>query len=289
MEDWQQLALDLLERPVVQAGLVVLASLVLAKLVDLLFTRVLLRFTLRPETELDEKIGRLLHQPIFITTVLVGLHFGVRELELEASSHDLSVKLIKTMAVVLWAVIGLRLASTLISGLARLADRVKWLEARTVPLFDNVAKILLVGGAIYALLVVWGLDVRPWLASAGVIGIAVGFAAKDTLANLFGGLFIIVDAPYKIGDYVNLDNGERGQVTSIGLRSTRLLTRDDVELVKPDPSHLHQALDSLAVPAPQAIMVQAACSETSSDSSRGDSPTDKSAWAWSFCFEYLSR
>jgi small-conductance mechanosensitive channel len=101
-------------------------------------------------------------------------------------------------------------------------------------LFDNLAKVVLFGAAIYALLVVWKLDVKPWLASAGIIGIAVGFAAKDSLANLFGGLFIIVDAPYKIGDFVNLDSGERGQVTKIGLRSTRLLTRDDIEITLPN-------------------------------------------------------
>ena len=74
-----------------------------------------------------------------------------------------------------------------------------------------------------------------WLASAGVVGIAVGFAAKDTLANLFSGVFILADAPYKIGDYIVLDaTGMRGKVTQIGLRSTRLITRDDVEVTIPN-------------------------------------------------------
>ena len=73
-----------------------------------------------------------------------------------------------------------------------------------------------------------------WLASAGIVGIAVGFAAKDTLANLFSGVFILADAPYKIGDYVVLDSGERGEVTHIGIRSTRILTRDDVEVTIPN-------------------------------------------------------
>ena len=90
----------------------------------------------------------------------------------------------------------------------------------------------------YCFLVVWNLDLSPWLASAGIAGIAVGFAAKDSLANLFGGLFVIMDSPYKIGDYINLDTGERGRVVKIGLRSTRLLTRDDVEITLP---HAHIA------------------------------------------------
>jgi small-conductance mechanosensitive channel len=84
------------------------------------------------------------------------------------------------------------------------------------------------------LMVTWSLNISAWLASAGIVGIAVGFAAKDTLANLFGGLFVIVDAPYKIGDFINLDSGERGRVVKIGLRSTRLLTRDDVEITLPN-------------------------------------------------------
>ena len=73
-----------------------------------------------------------------------------------------------------------------------------------------------------------------WLASAGIVGIAIGFAAKDTLANLFAGVFILADSPYKIGDYVVLDSGERGMVTHIGIRSTRLLTRGDVEITIPN-------------------------------------------------------
>jgi len=72
------------------------------------------------------------------------------------------------------------------------------------------------------------------LASAGIVGIAVGFAAKDSLANLFAGFFIVTDAPYKVGDYIVFDTGERGRVTQIGLRSTRLLTRDDVEITIPN-------------------------------------------------------
>jgi len=144
------------------------------------------------------------------------------------------IAVIKTFAILLWAVAGLRIVSTLLSGLSTLATRVSWIETRTVPLFDNVAKILVVGGAVYCLLLVWDLDVAPWLASAGIVGIALGFAAKDTLANLFGGLFVIIDAPYQIGDFITLDTGERGRVVKIGLRSTRLLTRDDVEITLPN-------------------------------------------------------
>jgi len=76
--------------------------------------------------------------------------------------------------------------------------------------------------------------VTAWLASAGIAGIAIGFAAKDTLANFFSGIFIMVDSPYNIGDYIVLDSGERGRVSMIGLRSTRILTNDDIEITLPN-------------------------------------------------------
>lgn len=72
------------------------------------------------------------------------------------------------------------------------------------------------------------------MTSAGIVGIAVGFAARDTLANLFSGVFIIADAPYKVGDFIVLDQGLRGVVSEIGIRSTRLLTRDDIEVTVPN-------------------------------------------------------
>ena len=118
--------------------------------------------------------------------------------------------------------------------LGRVRDRFEIVEERTIPLFDLALTIIIIAAAAYALLMVWDINPTAWLASAGVVGIAVGFAARDTLANLFAGFFIIADAPYKLGDYIVLDGGERGEVTKVGIRSTRLLTRDDVEITVPN-------------------------------------------------------
>mgnify|MGYP002332389765 FL=1 len=86
----------------------------------------------------------------------------------------------------------------------------------------------------YAVFLVWNIDLTAWIASAGILGLAISFAAKDTLANIVSGVFIMADAPYKLGDFIVLDSGERGVVRSIGIRSTRLLTRDDVEITVPN-------------------------------------------------------
>ncbi len=234
MDELIKIFQDAIAIPAVRAVAVLLVSVVAAKLIELLLCRVLLRLTVHTETDLDDRLIKLMHKPIFFSALLIGMYIAVRMLDLNLTAQSTTTAAIVTIAIVIWTITGLKISATLLKGLSGLADRVTWLEARTLPLFDNLAKVVLFGAAVYALLIVWQLDVKPWLASAGIVGIAIGFAAKDSLANLFGGLFIIVDAPYKIGDFVNLDSGERGQVTKIGLRSTRLLTRDDIEITLPN-------------------------------------------------------
>jgi small-conductance mechanosensitive channel len=121
-----------------------------------------------------------------------------------------------------------------LGSLSRLRNRYQFVQDRTLPLLNMVTNLVLIAAGSYILLAIWKIDATAWLASAGVIGIAVGFAAKDSLANLFSGVFIVVDTPYKVGDYINLDSGERGMVTHVGMRSTRLLTRDDIEVTIPN-------------------------------------------------------
>jgi small-conductance mechanosensitive channel len=107
-------------------------------------------------------------------------------------------------------------------------------DSGMLSLLHNVMKVVLFALAGYFFFLAWSIDVTAWLASAGIVGLALSFAAKDTLSNLFAGVSIVMDAPYKTGDFIILNSGERGVVTDIGLRSTRILTRDDVEITIPN-------------------------------------------------------
>jgi len=233
-QEWIETAREFLSEPMVTAALIVVGSALTARIVDSVLIRALLRLAERSDTDLDERLIGVLHRPIYIGTVLLGLWGAVMVLDLGVGLTGFLVSTIQTVAILIWTVAGLRVCHGVLDALSRLSERVTWLETRTMPLFDNLARLVLVGGAIYFLLHAWDLNLGAWLASAGVLALAIGFAAKDTLANLFGGLFVIMDAPYKIGDFINLDAGERGRVTKIGLRSTRLLTRDDIEIILPN-------------------------------------------------------
>ena len=94
------------------------------------------------------------------------------------------------------------------------------------PLFGQTLRILIVLlGGIIIIQNVTGLEIGPVLASLGLGGLAVALAAKDTIANFFGTLTIIVDRPFQIGEQIVLDKYS-GAVESIGFRSTRIRTAD---------------------------------------------------------------
>ncbi|MCH8962441.1 MAG: mechanosensitive ion channel, partial [Bacteroidetes bacterium] len=90
-----------------------------------------------------------------------------------------------------------------------------------------MGRLIIWGLTIYIVLAdIFKLDQRGILAAATALGVAIGFAAQDILKNIFGGILIIFDQPFQVGDKINV-GGTYGEVVSIGLRSTRIVTPDD--------------------------------------------------------------
>lgn len=231
-ETWSQR----LNNPWLVAGLTIAAAFFAAHLAAWVLRVWLSRLASRTSTSLDDEILRRLRQPVIATIFLYGLDLAARRLMLEYelgfAAHITSI--LRTLVMLNWIGFGLGSIGLLLRMLSGNARTQSFVQPRVVPLYENFGKLLLVALAGYTLSLIWGIDATAWLTSAGIFGLALGFAAKDTLGNLFSGIFILADTPYKIGDYINLDSGERGKVTQIGLRSTRLLTRDDIEIVIPN-------------------------------------------------------
>ncbi|MDZ7668614.1 MAG: mechanosensitive ion channel [Gammaproteobacteria bacterium] len=190
-----------------------------------------LKIASRNRNGLDEQLLRIGAGVAALLLAYIAIALAVTTLGLSEFAEMVTLRVLASMLVLQLMRVAMRAGQVGLAILGRIRDRFAIVEERTLPLFDLMLTIIIVAAASYALLQVWNIDPTAWLASAGIIGIAVGFAARDTLANLFAGFFIIADAPYKLGDYVVLDTGERGQITKVGIRSTRLLTRDDVEIV----------------------------------------------------------
>ena len=233
-EYWQSVIDFLQPYPYLQALLIIVLFLMLAVVVDRVISGVVSRVVSRTQTRLDDRLVAILHRPIFTTVALLGLLLATYQLEVSYLVMLATIGIIKTLLVLIWLIFGLRLSSLMLSAMRRQEDRFEFVQQTTEPLLRNAVAVLLFVTAIYIIMVAWDINVTGWVASAGILGLALSFAAQDTLANLFAGMAILADRPYKIGDYIILDSGERGKVTHIGLRSTRLLTRDDVEVSIPN-------------------------------------------------------
>ena len=233
MDSVNELLQKMPSNPLLSAGLIIVASVVVMYVVDFVVSRFCRVCARRTKTTMDDAFIDLVHRPVRVSVVLLGLWLAMRRFNLPPRTEMITGASLKTIAVLMWALFSVRFISMVLEHTSRV-QKTNIIHSQTRPLFDNLAKILIVIGSLYFVFLFWHINVSAWLASAGIIGIAVGFAAKDTLANLFSGIFILADAPYKLGDYINLDTGERGEVRHIGLRSTRLLTRDDVEITIPN-------------------------------------------------------
>jgi len=222
------------EHPFIKAILILAVAFGFAKSLAFFMAKIIGKAVKRSSNRMDDAIVTLLRLPLFWTVILVGILAATVVLNPPAAALGAVQSLVATTVIIIWSMFVLRLLRILLRGMSARANLHALIRPQTLPLFDNIALVLVISLALYLVFQSWNIDMTAWLASAGIVGIAVGFAAKDTLANLFSGVFILADGPYKIGDYVVLENGMRGKVTNIGIRSTRLLTRDDVEVTIPN-------------------------------------------------------
>ena len=235
LQDWLNPYLALLgENAWLRALVIVFLSFIVAWIFDRFISAALRRATAKTRFEFDDQLIQYIHTPIYCSVILLGLALAVNLVQVPAPYAFILFSLLESFAYLVWIFFFLRVLRALLRVLANDDRHFNVLHPQTLPLFDNLAIILIIVLGVYIIFSAWNVDMTAWLASAGIVGIAVGFAAKDTLANLFSGVFILADAPYKIGDYVVLDSGERGEITHIGIRSTRLKTRDDVEVTVPN-------------------------------------------------------
>ena len=233
--DTINISLEILnEHAYLKALVVLLVAFTLAGLIAVLLSKVIGRLVKGGNNHLHETITSLLRKPLYWTVIAAGFLSAVGLLEFPSQLELAFRALVLSVLLITWAVFGMRATRNILLNMSARQGEGLLVRRHTLPLYNNVALITVMALAVYLLFHIWNIDMTAWLASAGIVGIAVGFAAKDTLANLFAGAFILADAPYKIGDYIVLDNAQRGKVTHIGLRSTRILTRDDVEVTVPN-------------------------------------------------------
>jgi len=224
----------ILDTPIYKSILFIVSSIIIAKLSDIIFTSILKKMVSKTKSSIDDHIVEIIHKPIYYSILFVGLSFSVSLIDLSGTIQFVFKGVFKTIIVFIWGTAIFKIFIYIIKWYSDKVGVNSNSQKRLMPLFDNLGKMIIFIAVVYFIFLSWGVNVTAFVASAGMVSFVVAFAAKDTLGNLFAGIFIMADSPYKEGDYINLDTGERGYVKSIGIRSTRLMTRDDIEITIPN-------------------------------------------------------
>jgi small-conductance mechanosensitive channel len=159
--------------------------------------------------------------------------FGLGGLLVIMAQFEASPELLKGMARAGLMALGFFVGWLAIGRLLRETMNRYRLEPSIRQLVENLFSVLTVTFAAVTVLSQFGFDVVSIVAGLGIVGIAVGFAAQSTLSNFIAGITLLIERPFRIGDWVTI-NGQDGKVVKIALRTTWLRTRDNIFTMIPN-------------------------------------------------------
>ncbi|HIO58909.1 MAG TPA: mechanosensitive ion channel family protein [Flavobacteriales bacterium] len=219
----------------------IVGSVFVARLVYRIFTKIFKKFTASTESELDDLIVDSIQEPISLAFILLGFYLGYSHLTFTLSG-EVIYQIFSVAAVLDITWLAARLLDAAISNLVKRISKGSdgAMINQIAPVLKKVVKAgVWILGMITAMNNV-GFQVGPILAGAGIGGLAMAMAAKDFVANIFGGITVFVDKPFTVGDRIKV-SGIDGTVLEIGIRSTRIITLEGRTVTIPN----HQFTDSV--------------------------------------------
>jgi MscS family membrane protein len=214
----------------VTVGQLAVAAIVLLAFVLLrrLFARVIVvsikKLTARTETTVDDQILEALRQPLMFVFVIAGIYFVIEWVPFGPDIEKALEHILRSL-----------IAFTIFWTAYRLVDPIsfvfdKLLSRFAAPVANEAKdyllkflKVFLVGSGVVAVLAQWGIDPWPYFAGIGVLSLPFAFAAKDSVANVFGGIkLILIDQVFKVGDWIETPSVGHGTVEEVTLSMIRI-------------------------------------------------------------------
>jgi small-conductance mechanosensitive channel len=207
----------------------------------------LARFT---DTELDDRILQRIIPHISRLLTTLGIYLAIRSLPL----HDKLVQLFSGVLFVVLVIIFFNLLFHALDELlqwymkGRQEDSKELISRNMIPIAEKLAMLFLMGTALIIILKHFNYDIFSVVTALGIGSLAIGLAAKDTLAHMISGFTLMLDQPFRIGDRIQLSGGQVGDVADIGLRSTKIRTLDNQLLIIPNSDLCNTMLINQAFP-----------------------------------------
>ncbi|MCK5080320.1 MAG: mechanosensitive ion channel family protein [Bacteroidales bacterium] len=210
------------------ALVIIVGTLIAAKALYWVIGRIVKKLTAKTKTKLDDIMVDMLEEPIVLIVTIIGVWFAIGRLSFPEKIMEWINNLYMVMIVLTITWLLARLIDAIIKEyVVPITKKTKGdFDDQIIPIIRKAIRVAIwVMGIIIALNNA-GYNVGALLAGLGIGGIALAMAAKDTVANFFGGITIFTDKPFTINDRVKI-NGFDGTITEIGIRSTRLKTLEN--------------------------------------------------------------
>jgi len=198
---------------------IIAASIILGKLVYYISKNIIKKLAAKTATTLDDAIINILEEPLLLLIIVLGINYAYHTLTLPPLAFGFFQGTVKVLVIVAvaWFIIRF-LDEIMLNFLKQLTIKTGVeLDDHIIPLVRKLTKIILVAITSVMILDTWGYKVTSILAGLGLGGLAFALAAKDMLANFFGGLSIIMDKPFKVGESIVIE-GKRGTVEQFQTR-----------------------------------------------------------------------
>lgn len=198
-----------------------------------IFLRALAGLSRKTRTVLDDLIAKAIKTPLNLAAVIIAAFVSIRLVKLPASYLKIVEGTLFVLTVFLAAIAINNVFKAILQWVQETSEKKEFLR-RFLPLLDIGEKIFVWTAALMIVLKRFNYDISSLIVSMGVGSLAIGLAAQDTLSNMFGGLMLLFDQPFRVGDRIKLESGEFGDVLEIGLRSTKIRTVENYVLVVPN-------------------------------------------------------
>lgn len=227
---------------------------ILAKLVTLLWEKLLVTLTAKVNSSLDDHLAKNTNKPITRLMFLGSIYLAA---ELTISTIPEIKGFIDIFKNILYLFLVLIIAS-LANGILR--SFIDWylddiackteshLDDTLFPIFRKVGMVIIFFVAATIILGQFKVNLTGFLATAGVASLAVAFGAQETLSNVIAGISLLVDRSYQVGDRIELNDGLVGDVVDLGLRSTRIMSLEKRLIIVPNKELAGSRLINLSQP-----------------------------------------
>jgi len=232
------------------ALLILTAFWLLAQLIILLLNKYGRKLAVFNSADMANRVIQRAIPHVSRLLTILGLYLAIRSLPL----HE---KVVQVLSGVLFVAMVAIIFNLLYHALDELlhrhmngdhTDKSALISRNMIPIAEKLAMLFLMGTALIIILKHFNYDIFSVVTALGIGSLAIGLAAKDTLAHMISGFTLMLDQPFLIGDRIKLANGQVGDVIDIGLRSTKIQGLDSTMLIIPNSDLCNSTVINLVRP-----------------------------------------